>query len=96
MDERVRGRRAVKLRRSRLETEPLCRDCGQRGRITVATVPDHIIPLALGGSDTDDNIRCLCETCHDRRTREQFGFKPPRTPTGLDGWPENINNEWDC
>lgn len=66
--------------------EPLCRDCKANGRITAATVPDHIIPLALGGTDTDDNIRCLCSSCHDRRTAEQFG-KRYRQAIGTDGWP---------
>lgn len=57
------------------------------GRVTLATVPDHIVPLALGGLDVDENIRCLCASCHERRTAEQFGLKY-RAPTGLDGWPK--------
>lgn len=71
---RLRGRAAVKQRQRRLVNEPQCRDCKARGLFVLATVPDHIIPLALGGSDTDDNIRCLCEACHKKRTAEQFGF----------------------
>lgn len=83
---RLRGRKAVKQRKRRLEAEPLCRDCKANGHITPATVPDHIIPLAKGGTDEDSNIRCLCAECHEKRTREQFGQRECRA-TGTDGWP---------
>jgi 5-methylcytosine-specific restriction protein A len=83
---RLRGRKAVEQRKRRLANEPLCRDCKAKGRITAATVPDHIIPLTKGGPDTDDNIRCLCEPCHQARTREQFGQRE-RQEIGTDGWP---------
>ena len=74
-------------RRRRLEAEPLCRLCWEKGRVTPSTVPDHIVPLAKGGSDADDNVRCLCADCHRDATAEQFGYrKKPRI--GLDGWPE--------
>ena len=89
MAQRLRGRRAVEQRKRRLAAEPLCRDCYAKGRITPATVPDHIIPLALGGSDDDSNIRCLCDDCHAIRTAEQFGHKAPRKAIGRDGWPLN-------
>ncbi len=84
--ERLRGRAGVKQRIRRLQAEPLCRDCKAKGRIIAATVPDHIIPLDKGGTDTDDNIRCLCQPCHVVRTAEQFGFRVKQT-IGLDGWP---------
>jgi 5-methylcytosine-specific restriction protein A len=86
MVERVRGRRGVELRKRRLAKEPLCRICKSKGVITEATVPDHIRPLALGGTDTDDNIRCLCKPCHDDVTVEQFGHRK-RIEIGADGWP---------
>lgn len=86
MGERIRGRKAVELRKRRLRNEPLCRICKEEGRITAATVPDHIIPLAKGGEDTDENIRCLCAACHDRVTRQEFGHKQ-RVTIGADGWP---------
>ena len=85
--ERVRGRAGVALRKRRLAAEPLCRDCKAKGIVRLATTPDHIKPLALGGTDTDENIRCLCGPCHEVRTAEQFGFKQ-RVMIGLDGWPE--------
>jgi 5-methylcytosine-specific restriction protein A len=40
----------------------------------------------LGGSDDDQNIRCLCADCHQARTAEQFGRRMT-IPTGRDGWP---------
>ncbi|HAK62641.1 MAG TPA: HNH endonuclease [Alphaproteobacteria bacterium] len=83
---RLRGRRAVEQRIRRLRKEPLCRDCLTDGRTTEATVPDHIIPLAKGGTDHDSNIRCLCHKCHVKRTSEQFGHRP-RVNIGPDGWP---------
>jgi 5-methylcytosine-specific restriction enzyme A len=90
-DTRIRGRKAVELRRRRLAAEPLCRDCLAVGRVTASTVPDHIVPLAMGGIEdgqvASPNIRCLCAECHDKRTREQFGQAAPRRVIGLDGWP---------
>jgi 5-methylcytosine-specific restriction protein A len=85
--ERIRGRAGMKLRRERLGREPLCRMCKARGKVTLATTPDHIKPLALGGTDTDNNIRCLCAGCHDKVTREEFGLRDAKQQIGLDGWP---------
>lgn len=87
MGDRIRGRRGVALRKARLAAEPLCRMCKAEGRVTAATVPDHIKPLALGGEDVDANVRCLCAKHHDHVTREEFGMKAARQATSLDGWP---------
>jgi 5-methylcytosine-specific restriction protein A len=74
------------LRLARLQRQPLCELCSTSAHPVAATTPDHIIPLALGGTDTDDNIRCLCAACHERVTREQFGQRV-RSRIGADGWP---------
>jgi 5-methylcytosine-specific restriction protein A len=87
MGERIRGRKGVELRKRRLQAEPLCRRCRERGLTTAATTPDHIVPLALGGEDVDSNIRCLCGPCHDIVTAEQFGHRI-KQEIGLDGWPK--------
>ncbi|MER5862191.1 HNH endonuclease signature motif containing protein [Kitasatospora sp. NPDC002040] len=34
---------------------------------------DHIIPLALGGEDTDGNVQALCRPCHKGKTSRDFG-----------------------
>lgn len=86
MAERLRGRQAVAQRVRRLQAEPLCRDCAAKGIARAATVPDHIVPLAHGGSNDDANIRCLCPDCHSQRTAEQFGLRT-RVRVGSDGWP---------
>lgn len=67
-DGRLRGRAAVEQRKRRLKAEPLCRHCLEQGIYRPSTVPDHIRPLAFGGSDTDDNIQCLCADCHAIKT----------------------------
>lgn len=86
MAERLRGRRGVEQRKRRLKNEPLCRDCKSAGIVRLATVPDHIVPLAKGGTDTDDNIRCLCADCHKVRTAEEFGQRQTQAVDD-DGWP---------
>jgi 5-methylcytosine-specific restriction enzyme A len=86
MGERIRGRLGIAMRKRRLEAEPLCRDCKEQGTIRPAVTPDHIKPLALGGTDTDGNIRCLCAEHHRKRTAEQFNHRY-KQPIGEDGWP---------
>jgi 5-methylcytosine-specific restriction protein A len=86
MVERLRGRAGQAQRICRLRrTTGLCEDCANEGRVEVANVVDHIIPLAKGGSDEDENTRNLCHYHHCIRTAEQFGFKP-RPTIGKDGW----------
>ena len=86
MGERIRGRKGMALRRARLEAEPLCRMCKAEGVTRAAVVPDHIKPLAKGGEDVDENIRCLCADHHDQVTRDEFGYRE-RLTYGEDGWP---------
>lgn len=72
---RLRGRRAVLQRDRRLQrTNYLCQDCQAEGKVTIATVVDHVIPLAFGGPDTDENTRNLCDNHNRERTAEQFGW----------------------
>ncbi len=67
---RLRGRAGRDQHERRLKAEPHCRDCLEEGIIRASTETDHIFPLALGGTDHDRNIRCLCAPCHAVRTRE--------------------------
>jgi 5-methylcytosine-specific restriction protein A len=38
---------------------------------------DHVLPLAKGGEDIDENVQCLCRPCHRLKTREDFNYKRP-------------------
>ena len=76
-----KNRRAHQLR-----VEPLCAICKAKGRITGATVADHIEPhrgdynaFVLG------KLRSLCAPCHD--AMQGFAHKPYRCDIGLDGYP---------
>ncbi|MFI1177320.1 HNH endonuclease [Streptomyces melanogenes] len=37
---------------------------------------NHVLPLALGGTDTDGNVQPFCRPCHRLKTREDFGALP--------------------
>lgn len=54
--------------------------------MAVASVVNHIIPLAHGGSDEDANTENLCRPCDLTVTAEQFGHKA-KVEIGADGWP---------
>jgi len=74
--ERLRGRAGQKQRARRLaRSSGLCELCTADGRTQLATVVDHIKPLAQGGQDVDSNTRNLCDACHAAVTAEQFGHE---------------------
>lgn len=64
-----------KARRTYLNNHPLCAECKRKGRITPATVVDHIIPHKGNSKlfwDTN-NWQPLCKQCHDRKTATEDG-----------------------
>jgi 5-methylcytosine-specific restriction protein A len=64
--------------------------CAAKGKVELATIIDHIIPIAQGGSpDCPKNLRPLCNECHKEATAIQFGQKQKRK-VGIDGWPEGF------
>lgn len=65
---------------------PLCVECKKAGRVTLATVPDHIVALTNGGEDSESNLQSLCDECHRIKTAQDLGHKI-RPQIGLDGWP---------
>lgn len=97
MTERLRGRAGQRQRQRRLDrTDGLCEWCNDRGFPVLATVVDHIKPLALGGSDEDSNTRNLCNDCHADATAFQFGHRAPVKGKGVDrrGRPTSADHPW--
>ncbi|TQE93738.1 MAG: HNH endonuclease [Spiribacter salinus] len=73
------SQRWQRLRRQQLGDEPLCRYCMEIGRVTPATVVDHIKrvvdepDLAFDAS----NLQSLCTECHNsvKRSEEERGYR---------------------
>lgn len=61
----------MRIRAAVLAEEPLCRHCLAQGRTEAATIVDHIVPIAGGGTDDRSNLQGLCGPCHDVKTREE-------------------------
>jgi 5-methylcytosine-specific restriction protein A len=53
------------------EDHPLCVLCLEANRVRAATIRDHILPLAEGGTEDSFNIQALCATCHTRKTNRE-------------------------
>lgn len=86
-----------RTREAQLAKQPLCQTCRTEGRVTAATVCDHIDPNKKLDSATfyDGPFQSLCDQepwrCHSSRKqsderREQAGRLPIQT-VGSDGWP---------
>lgn len=83
---RTTGRKLQAARERLYFSEPRCRQC--KKLLTIDTmIRDHVIPLAEGGPDTEDNTQPLCQGCSDAKTAEESrrgkarvgGFTPPTT-----------------
>lgn len=87
--ERGYGARWQRERLGFLDEHPLCAMCRERGRITPATVVDHIVPHKGDPVLFWDkrNWQSLCAPHHnsDKQALEKGGT--PRRPIGADGWP---------
>ena len=88
------NRRWRRLRAAFLAEHPLCKLCGDRGRVTVATVVDHVTPIGAGGDAWDwDNLQSLCETDHNaaKQSRDATGHM---RGCDADGFPLDPNHPW--
>jgi len=58
-----------------LKCNPLCVECKKQGKITPATVVDHIVPHKGDQEKFWDpnNHQSLCDTCHNRKTAKEDG-----------------------
>lgn len=64
-----------KLRNSVLADEPCCRMCVEQGRVTIATMVDHIQPVRVAPwlRLVRSNLQPLCDACHRVKTRAEGG-----------------------
>lgn len=103
--ERKRGRAGQRQRQHRLRrSNGLCERCAGLGRwhgqglnrTTIATVVNHIVPLAHNGSDDDENTENLCGPCDLEVTAEQFGHAAPIEGKGIarSGRPTSPDHPW--
>jgi 5-methylcytosine-specific restriction protein A len=83
---RVRAKRFLRL-------NPLCAMCAKRGRTTVATCVDHVVPHKgdQGLFWSEANWQGLCSSCHSsgKQGTERRGYDS--TP-GPDGYPTDPNH----
>ena len=68
---RIRGRKLQRLRKRLFKAHPLCVACQARGRVSIATIRDHVIPLSEGGADDESNVQALCRACSDVKTHDE-------------------------
>ena len=68
---RVTGGRLRQLRKQLFERQPLCVSCQRDGRVSLAMIRDHVVPLAEGGVEAEWNVQGLCAVCHDAKSREE-------------------------
>lgn len=85
-----------RTRAAQLAKQPLCENCLKHGRITAATVCDHIDPKTKLSEATffSGPFQSLCDAepwrCHSRvKQSEEKGGKPKHR-ISVDGWPEQL------
>ena len=71
---RIRGPQLQRLRMQLFADEPYCRLC----KVQLATIRDHITPLAEGGTDALENIQPLCQACSDTKTQREARYGQDR------------------
>lgn len=68
---RIRGTHLQRLRRQLFERQPLCVECDKVGRVSIATIRDHIIPIAEGGTEAEANTQALCQSCNETKRKQE-------------------------
>lgn len=59
-------------RKRKLTANPVCEECYSLGKITKATMVDHITPISQGGSPLGlDNLQSLCYQCHSTKSAKE-------------------------
>lgn len=87
-----------RLRKLKLQQNPLCETCLQQQRIVPATVVDHVIAVKAGGDPYPalDKLCSQCASCHNRKTRivEQQGGELSIKGCDEFGYPLDPRHPW--
>lgn len=67
------GRTWKRIRDRYIAAHPLCEQCEQQGRTTLAEEVHHIKPLSQGGTNDVGNLMSLCTPCHSEITAREGG-----------------------
>ena len=62
------GRRWHEIRDLYISKHPLCERCLEAGHLVPAEEVHHVLPLADGGDNSDENLMSLCKSCHSSIT----------------------------
>ena len=66
---RIVGRKLTRIRdRILLRDEYTCKMCGH---VAADLEVDHIMPLHLGGAESDANRQSLCCACHEAKSKQE-------------------------
>lgn len=86
-----------RLRLIQLTKDPLCQSCKARGRISQATVVDHVFPWAQIGEEAfvANLFQSLCPECHSVKTNlEQQGvfrhYREPPHDYAIENWAKAV------
>ena len=72
-----------RLRKMKLNAQPLCEECHRNGRFTPARHVDHIKEISHGGAPLDmANLQSLCHSCHSSKTLRERHTRP-QPPSNL-------------
>ena len=70
---RITGRRCQQSRQQIAERDGYrCQMCG---RLTTRYEIDHVVPLHLGGNNSDSNLQLLCHDCHEIKSRSEGNLR---------------------
>src|SRR5438105_1772646 len=81
-------------RREQLTRHPLCAMCQLEGRITAATVADHIEPHRGDPVKFEGPIQSLCKFHHDAHKQRLEKRNVTDFGSFADGWPRDPGHLW--
>lgn len=82
-----------RLRRAKLNADPLCEECNHLGRVVRATMVHHIQTIEAAPELRLEwsNLMSLCEACHNLK---HSGEAKQVTGADATGFPTNPNHPW--